>query len=137
MRRVSGTASRTCALCGRPLAAGEAIVAEAVGEPVARLIRQDHPEWPGTGYVCKADLARYRTRFVHSLLEAERGELTHLEREVLKSLREHDLIATDVEQAFERERTRGERWADGIAAFGGSWVFLAVSIPTKKCTSRR
>jgi uncharacterized membrane protein len=124
MRRANGTPGRTCDLCGRTLAGGEAVVAEAVGEPVARFIRQDHPAWPGTGYVCRTDLARYRTRFVHSLLEAERGELTDLEREVLKSLRQHELIATDVEQTFERERTRGERWADGLAAFGGSWVFL-------------
>jgi uncharacterized membrane protein len=124
MRRANGTPGRTCALCGRGLAPGEAVVAEAVGEPVARFIRQDHPEWQGTGYLCRTDLARYRTRFVHSLLEAERGEVTDLEREVLKSLREHDLLATDVEQTFEQERTRGERWADGLAAFGGSWAFL-------------
>jgi len=61
---------------------------------------------------------------VHSLLEAERGELSHLDQEVLESLREHELIATDVEQTLERERTRGERWADTIADFGGSWGFL-------------
>ena len=124
MRRASPALGRTCALCGRPLTSGEAVLAEAVGEPVAQLIRHDHPAWPGTGYVCRSDLARYRTRFVHSLLEAERGELSHLDQEVLESLREHELIATDVEQTLERERTRGERWADAIADFGGSWGFL-------------
>jgi uncharacterized membrane protein len=101
------------------------VLAEAVGEPVAQLIRHDHPAWPGSGYVCRSDLARYRTLFVHSLLEAERGELSHLDQEVLESLREHELITTDVEQTLERERTRGERWADAIADFGGSWGFLA------------
>jgi uncharacterized membrane protein len=78
----------------------------------------------GDGLRCRTDLARYRTRFVHSLLEAERGELTDLDRGVLKSLREHDLIATDVERTLEEERTRGERWADGLAGSGGTWSFL-------------
>jgi uncharacterized membrane protein len=124
VRRASGGLNRTCALCGRSLAREDAVVAEAVGEPVASLIRKDHPDWSGTGYVCRTDLARYRTRLVHSLLEEEKGELTHLEQEVLKSLREQELIATDVDQAFEKERTPGERWADRIAALGGSWTFL-------------
>jgi hypothetical protein len=122
--RANGSRTRTCALCGRTVAPADAVVAESVAEPILRLVRQDHPEWPGTGYLCRADLARYRARFVQSLLETEKGELTHLEREVLESLRAHELIATDVEQAFEKERTRGERWADAIAAFGGSWSFL-------------
>jgi uncharacterized membrane protein len=126
VRRATGSVSRTCALCGRSLTRAQAVIAEAIGEPVASLIRKDHPDWTGAGYVCRTDLARYRTRLVHSLLEAEKGELTRLEQEVLKSLREHELIATDVEQAFEKVRTGGERWADRIAAFGGSWTFLAV-----------
>jgi uncharacterized membrane protein len=125
MTRANGSRTRTCALCGRTVTPVEAVVAESVAEPILRLVRQDHPEWAGAGYLCRADLARYRARFVQSLLEAEKGELTHLEREVLESLRAHELIATDVEQAFESERTRGERWADTIAAFGGSWTFLA------------
>jgi uncharacterized membrane protein len=118
------TAGRTCGLCGQSFAANDVVVAGALGEPVVRLVRQDHPDWPGTGYVCRVDLARYRARFVRSLLEAERGELTHLEHEVLESLREQELLATNVDREFERERTRGERWADRIAAFGGSWTFL-------------
>jgi uncharacterized membrane protein len=107
------------------MAPAEAVVAETIDEPVADLIRKDHPDWSGTGYICRTDLARYRTRLVHSLLQAEKGELTRLEQEVLKSLREHELIATDVDRAFEKDRTRGERWADRFAAFGGSWPFLA------------
>jgi uncharacterized membrane protein len=124
--RALATPSRTCGLCGRSFPPDDLVIVAALGEPVVRLIRQDHPDWPATGYVCRADLASYRTRFVHSLLEAEKGELTHLEREVLESLREHELIATNVDQAFETERTPGERWADRIAEFGGSWTFLFV-----------
>jgi len=59
-----------------------------------------------------------------TLLESEKGELTHLEQEVLKSLREHELLSTNVDAEFEQEWTLGERLADRIAGFGGSWTFL-------------
>jgi uncharacterized membrane protein len=117
---------RTCGLCGRSFPPSDVVRAETVSEPLARIIREDRPDWSGGGYVCRPDLARYRTRFVRALLEAEKGELTHLEQEVLESLHRHELVATDVDQAFAKERTRGERWADQLAAFGGSWAFLVV-----------
>jgi len=61
---------------------------------------------------------------VQSLLESEKREVTSLEEEVLTSLRKHELLATNVDAEFEKEWTFGERLADRIASFGGSWTFL-------------
>ena len=69
---------------------------------------------------------RYRGQYVHSLLESEKGELTSLENEVLTSLRDHETLSKNVDTEFEGEWTLGERLADRIATFGGSWTFLIV-----------
>jgi uncharacterized membrane protein len=58
------------------------------------------------------------------LLESEKGELTSLENEVLTSLRDHETLSKNVDTEFEGEWTLGERLADRIATFGGSWIFL-------------
>src|SRR5207253_678635 len=50
--------------------------------------------------------------------------LTSLEHDVLRSLREHELIARNVDAEFEQKWSLGERLADRIATFGGSWAFL-------------
>jgi uncharacterized membrane protein len=63
---------------------------------------------------------------VESLLESERGEITSLEREVLRSLQQHELLSANPEAESESQWTRGERLADRIATFGGSWVFILV-----------
>jgi uncharacterized membrane protein len=91
---------------------------------VADAIRLEHPEWSSESLICEEDLARYRGRYVRSLLESERGELTALEQEVVHSLREHEILSENVDLEFEREWSLGERLADRIASFGGSWVFL-------------
>ena len=36
----------------------------------------------------------------------------------------HDVLATNIDAEFEREWSFGERMADRIASFGGSWTFL-------------
>jgi uncharacterized membrane protein len=75
-------------------------------------------------FICRPDLNRYRGEYVHSLLESEKGELTSLENEVLTSLRDHETLSKNVDTEFEGEWTLGERLADRIATFGGSWIFL-------------
>jgi len=113
-----------CVVCGRTLATREMIPGSAVREVVAREILRDHPEWSTERFICRSDLNRYRVQHVRALLESEKGDLTALEREVLDSIREHEFLSKNVEDEAGRGWTFGERLADRIAAFGGSWIFL-------------
>lgn len=118
--------SRVCAICGKSLVPRDAIAGSLVREPIIQLILAEHPGWSRDNYICQADLARYRGKYIHKLLESEKGELTSLERDVLQSLQEHQLLSMNVEAEFERERSLGERLADRIASFGGSWTFITL-----------
>ena len=63
-------------------------------------------------------------QYVQSILSSEQGEVTNLEYEVINSMQEHDLISKNVENKLDQHWTFGERLADKIATFGGSWAFL-------------
>jgi len=104
----------------------DVLSAHLVREPINSLIRGDYPNWSDESYICRSDLSAYRTKYVHSLLESDKGELSELEKEVLDSLQKHELISSDVDRTFERDWTVGERLADRIAVFGGSWKFLII-----------
>jgi len=58
------------------------------------------------------------------VLEEEKGELSTLEEQVVRSLREQELLSKNVDLEFEQQLTFGERMADRIAEFGGSWRFV-------------
>jgi uncharacterized membrane protein len=68
-------------------------------------------------------LAVFRTRYIERMVASERGELTALEDEVVRSLREHEVLTSNTELEFERGLTLGQRLADRMAAFGGSGTF--------------
>jgi uncharacterized membrane protein len=93
---------------------------------VAEIIRNDFPNFDADGWICQADLAKYRYRYVESLLQTEKGEIDELDKEVLRSLEEHDILSTNPEEEFQAELTRGERLSDRIASFGGSWTFITI-----------
>jgi uncharacterized membrane protein len=71
------------------------------------------------------DLNRYRSEYFEVLINADKGELSALENDVIKSLKEEEeLIATNINVEFERQLRFGEWAADKLADFGGSWRFL-------------
>jgi uncharacterized membrane protein len=117
-------ASRECQICHQRKNRSQLMPAELVRPSLVELIRQDHPDWSAEGFICHEDLNHYRAEHMQDLLEAERGELSALEQEVVDSLRDQDLISSNVEEEFTQRATFGERMADLIAKFGGSWSFL-------------
>jgi uncharacterized membrane protein len=65
-------------------------------------------------------------KYIQNLLESEKGELTALDHEVLESLQRHETLSSNVDAEFEKELSLGEKMADGLATFGGSWTFLVI-----------
>jgi uncharacterized membrane protein len=62
---------------------------------------------------------------VRSLLEAEKGEITTLDQEVLESLRQQDILSMNPEEELQSNLTVGQRLADRVANIGGSWKFIS------------
>lgn len=89
-------------------------------------IKKNEPDWSSDSFICRPDLTHYRIEYVHSLLKSEKGELTDLEREVISSMQRHELITKNIETEFDQKKTLGEKLADKIATFGGSWIFLII-----------
>jgi len=118
------TEKHVCIVCGRSFPTRNLVPGEAVRDAISKRINHDFPQWSTDSFICRPDLMKYRTQYVHSILETEKGELTELESEVLDSIREHDLLAKNVDAEFEQQWSFGERLADRIATFGGSWAFL-------------
>jgi uncharacterized membrane protein len=57
-------------------------------------------------------------------VEEDRGEISELEKEVIKSLNENELLSVNVNRQFEEKVTFGQSVSDKIAKFGGSWAFI-------------
>jgi uncharacterized membrane protein len=113
-----------CQVCGKQKNYAEAVSATSIRDSVLRIIRESVPGWTADGYICRDDLNLFRSKYVHSLVEAEKGELSNLDREVVQSLKEQELLTENLNVAFREKLGFGDRLADRIAVFGGSWGFI-------------
>jgi uncharacterized membrane protein len=115
-----------CQICGRSKARSALLPAAVIRPSLVQHITQAFPAWSSAGFICLDDLNRFRSAYVQSLLQDEKGELTSLERSVLESLASHETLSQDVEAQFQKKLSLGERLADQIADFGGSWSFISL-----------
>ena len=111
-----------CAICGKE--ARDARAFGLVRPAIAQAMLADHPELSADSTICGRHAAPYRSQYVTELLARERGELSDLEKQVLESLAREETVSENVEEEYEDERTFGERAADVVADFGGSWNFI-------------
>ncbi|MAU60938.1 MAG: hypothetical protein CMI62_09455 [Parvibaculum sp.] len=116
--------AHSCIICGPGRRHGALVPISSVREPILALIRNDHPALTPEDRICREHLNRYRDLYVRRAIEADKGQLDELEKEVVRSIQENDILSTNADEAFDEKRSLGERLADVIADFGGSWSFI-------------
>jgi uncharacterized membrane protein/uncharacterized membrane protein HdeD (DUF308 family) len=65
-----------------------------------------------------------RRDYVEALLEEERGELSALDRDVVEALSSHQFVTQNTADEASAPMSMGDRVADRVASFGGSWTFI-------------
>lgn len=116
--------SYQCSVCGKTKNKEVLIPVGIIRNSITNLIKQDHPEFNDSGYICTEDLNLYRNKYIQQMLIEEKGELTDLEESVIQSLKDHDILSKNVDSEYDEKLSRGDRISDKLAAYGGSWKFI-------------
>jgi len=113
-----------CEVCKRPKKMSESFPLEMVHEPIMTIIQKEHPGLSKMGYICSEDLNKYRIEFIKKVLEEEKGELSELEEEVVRSMKEQETVSKDINAEYEQRVKFADRLSDKLAVYAGSWKFI-------------
>ncbi|TRX41463.1 DUF1003 domain-containing protein [Flavobacterium restrictum] len=111
------------ALSGIEFPIAEKIAGSAIQNPILGLLMADHPDFKSNSFIAIRELNIYREKYISNYLLAEIDELSSLEQHVVGSLNEDSSLVSKIEDEPET-RTYGQKVADQVAAFGGSWKFI-------------
>lgn len=117
--------AKVCVIC-RGQKHSRSVPAQLVRPAIAELIKKQYPEWSADSVICQEDLDLFRAQYVQNAIEDEKGELGELEKDVVRSLRENELLSQNLNKEFDSTMTFGEKAADKVAEFGGSWRFIGI-----------
>ena len=108
-------------------AESEKVLAKSIRKSLFDLIQQDVENFTRNSVISIAELNQYRQKYIASYLVNEVGELSVLEEDVLKTLQNHETVSKKIIDDLDaRKFTFGQRLADKIASFGGSWEFIII-----------
>lgn len=117
-------AKLTDALTGASVKKRDAFKIDDLRPALGEFVQLKHPQLGPDDILSRQTVEDLRSQFVTQLLRVERGELSELETDVIESMRKHETLAENVEDDYEDKRSTGDRIADVVAAFGGSWTFI-------------
>jgi uncharacterized membrane protein len=111
-------------LSNREFPISERISAKTIWHPVLNIIQRDNPQFSHNSYLSRSELNLYREKYVTEYLIQEIGELTEAEKSVLASLSNNTTLTDKIEEDDQQILSVGQKIADKVATFGGSWTFI-------------
>jgi uncharacterized membrane protein len=112
------------AISGEEFPVSDKVAGKTVGKSVFELIKKEHPDFKHTDAISISELQAYRDSHLSNILLKDIRELTKSEQAVLNSLHKGTTISNAVEEEDGKDDTFGQKIADKVAEFGGSWTFI-------------
>lgn len=103
---------------------GEEVQGAAIREGIFNLIKLDYPDFEKKSYISNDELNQYRRRYLTALIIQEKGEIAELDKDVMEAIKNNSTMSEKIQDEMDASLTLGQRLADKIATFGGSWTFI-------------
>ena len=110
-------------LSGKEFPENERVSAKNIRQSLLHFINKTHPNFSKSCFLSIEEMNEYREKYISEFLNKKLGNLTEVEKQVIQSVSKNTMISTEVEED-EKEITFGQKLADKVAEFGGSWGFI-------------
>ena len=95
-----------------------------VKESVLDLIKLQHPEIDEKGYISIKELKKFKALFAEKALKQDNPILSKSEQEIVNSIATSEVLSRSPEEVEGEGLKFGQKMADKIAKFVGSWRFI-------------
>ena len=113
------------AITGKELSAKDSVSLKTLRNPILNIIKEEYPDVDTNLYITISELNTYKEKYNSKYLQVEIHELTNSEKSVITSMNDDKSFVNKVADEVEN-RTVGQRIADNVADFGGSWKFIII-----------
>lgn len=102
----------------------ERISATTIRHSILKSIQESYPAFGEESYLAISELNAFREKYIVDYLAKELGQLSDLEQRVLASFQNNTTLSDKIDNDESSSLTLGQKVADKVATFGGSWTFI-------------
>jgi uncharacterized membrane protein len=100
------------------------VTSSSISDNLFKFIQSNHPEFNENSLMSISELSAFRVQFISLKLKDQLGELSSMEKIVLDTISNGDQISNLAINQDNTPLSRGQKMADHVASFGGSWTFI-------------
>ncbi len=116
-----------CGITGKEYPEKDLVGIDSIRPQIMTLLKKAYPDWAGDkGKISIEILNAVRDEYVQQMIVEETGEIGSLDLDVMESIKNQELLSTKLQAEAGDKLTIGQRTADKVATFGGSWKFLII-----------
>lgn len=113
----------TSDISGQEFPLNERVNGTVIRQEILDFIIKSHPDFSAEKSISMSELSDFRENYVTEMLISSSGELSDLEAKVIESLKNDTLLSDKLDDEI-MNLTFGQKVADRVATFGGSWTFI-------------
>lgn len=91
---------------------------------IVHLIKKEFPKIKNTHHISITELNKYRRLYFLYLIDAGATEYDKIEKDVVDAISHNKILSDNIEDEIDDKLTIGQKVADHVASFGGSWGFI-------------
>lgn len=110
-------------ISGKEFPLHQCVHASSIRKEIVDFIIKSHPDFSMEKSISMSELSTFREDYVTEMLVSQSGELSDLESKVITSLKNDTLLSDKLDDEI-KNISFGQKVADKVATFGGSWTFI-------------
>lgn len=114
----------TCFISHEQVDESHAIKGSDIRDTICEYIRETYPGFTSENYISQPEFEKIRRSYLLHLVAMENEDVTQAERQVVDAITSNKILTENVEPLIDNRLTMGQKAADRIAEFGGSWRFI-------------
>ena len=112
-------------ISGKDFPEKEKISAKNIRHTFYEFIKKSNPNFNLNSNLTISELNTFREKYIANFLNKELGDLSDVEQQVVKSISKKNMLSAEIEDE-KQDLTFGQKLADKVADFGGSWTFIII-----------
>lgn len=111
-------------LSGKSFPMKEKVAGIEIRQSLLEFIQIGSPDFTENKSMARTELNEFRQKYISRMLSKEVSQLSDLENKVLASVNDQTTLSDKIDDDDHQVLSAGQRIADKVASFGGSWTFI-------------
>lgn len=116
--------NQICAICGNRFTIMEGLFLRDLSDLLKEQVIKTNSYAKESSFICLKDMQKLRIARMQTIIDQDLDIDRQMSDKLKKEMKKDTYVITNINDTIYGKRTTGQRLADGVAKFGGSWGFI-------------